>query len=400
MWDWEPQEEPEEEWHSKISHEDQSEFAFPEPEPEPVPEPEPQNPTEPVPGGGANHSYGADSHPGEQAPEEPQPSLVEEWLPRIQKFLSVQTNFYATIGVGLGILFGIVVAAVSWHMSNPTGPYDLGSVTSTAVGLKGRLFTKWDKKLQYRLTFEPGISEQLAGFSAAVESSPRPLSIGIQLTDAQGFVSCSKNILIKYDSRNADPQQDQAKANTAATDPQTRSSEATLADAEEGVREQGKDVFANQLGPDGQVASITAQGDLPCSASAYENAVAWSFSPDFPSVAEQNALLNHLEEKEANTASNNPQAISARRRGAARAAANPPPKFFIEGEDAIVDYDASSGIIATRGGKTFTIDRTGTEAASLKGRDFPLPIQYRCDQFGACTLTSAGAGVQHTRLRK
>jgi hypothetical protein len=392
MWDWEPQEEPEEEWHSKISHEDQSEFIFPEPEPDPVPEPEPEPLvlSEPVPPSETDHL--ADH----RAPVDPAPSLVAEWLPRIQKFLAVQTNFYITIGVGLGILCGIIVAAVSWHITNPTGPYDLGSVTSTAVGLKGRLFTKWDKKLQYRLTFEPGIPEQIAGFSAAIESSPRPLSIGIQLTDPQGFVLCSKNILIKYDSRNAESQEDQTKA---ATDQQAGSNQAALSDAEAGVREQGKDVFVNQFGSDGKVASITAQGDLPCTASAYENAVAWSFAPDFPSVAEQNVLINHLAEKEANAAANSPLAI-ARKRAAQKAATLPTPKFFIEGEDAIEEYDASTGIIATRGGKTFTIDRTGTEAASLKGRDFPLAIHYRCDQFGNCTLTSAGAGVQHTRLRK
>lgn len=390
MWDWEPQEEPEEEWHGKIAHEDQCEFTFPEPAPDPVPEPEPQNPPEPVP------VINADHHPSRQDPEHPSQSFLDEWLPRIQRFLAVPTNFYLTIGVGLGILCGIVIAAVSWHITNPAGPYDLGSVTSNVVGLKGRLFTKWDKKLQYRLTFEPSIPEQLAGFSAAVESSPRPLSIGVQLTDPQGFVLCSKNILIKYDSRNAEPQEEQTRA---AADPQASSGQAALSDAEEGVREQGKDVFANQSGPDGRVASLTAQGDLPCSASAYENAVAWSFSPDFPSVAEQVTLLNHLAEKEVNAASNSPQAL-ARRRAASKAAANPPPKFFIEGEDAIVDYDVAAGIIATRGGKTFTIDRAGTEAASLKGRDFPLAIHYRCDQFGACTLISAGAGVQHTRLRK
>jgi hypothetical protein len=166
------------------------------------------------------------------------------------------------------------------------------------------------------------------------------------------------------------------------------------------VREQGKDVFTNQFGSDGQVASISAQGDLPCSASAYESTVAWSFYPEFPSVSEQDALLRHLDEKATNTTVNSPDAIAARRRAKARAAANPPPKFYIEGEDAIVDYDAAGGVIATRGGKTFTIDGTGVEAASLKGRDFPLPVHYRCDQFGNCTLYSAGAGTQHTRLRK
>jgi hypothetical protein len=404
MWDWEEQGPPEEEWHSKIAHEDQRDLRFPEPEPEPKPETkleaEPQSPPAFVAGSSTNHPLGANPNPAQQAPLPPMPPNAGEWMPRIQQFLSVRTNFYAAVSVGLGILCGIAVAAISWHVTNPAGPYDLGSVTSSAVGLKGRLLTKWDKKLQYHLTFEPGAPQQLKEFAAAIESSPRPLSIGIQLTDAQGFVLCSKTVLIKYDSRNAEPREGQTETGTVAGDPPVRGSEAQPADTQEGVREQGSDVFTNELGPDGQITSISAQGDLPCSASAYENAVAWSFSPDFPSVAEQDALLHHLDEKAAIAAANPRGVLAARKRAVTRIAAGPVPKFFIEGEDAIVDYDTAAGIISTRGGKTFTIDRTGAEAASLKGRDFPLHVHYRCDQFGACTLTSADAGTQHTRLRK
>jgi hypothetical protein len=400
MWDWEEPEPPEEEWHSRINHEDQRDFVFPEPEPEPKPEPEPQVPPEPDPNGKAQYPFGVDPNTDPHSQQTPLPSFADEWMPRIRQFMAVPTNFYATLSIGFGILFGIAVAAISWHMTNPTGPYDLGSITSSAVGLKGHLYTKWDKNLQYRLSFEPTASEQLQGFDAAVESSPHPLSIGIQLTDAQGFVLCSKDILIKFDSRNAEPMEGQAEADKTPPDPQLQSSQATLAEAQEGAREQGKDIFQNQLGPNGQVVSISAQGELPCTASAYESAITWNFTPNFPSVSEQEALIHHIDEKTANAGTNSPAAIAARRRAAARAAANPPPKFYIEGEDAIVDYDTVSGIISTRGGKTFTIDRTGTEAASLKGRDFPLHVHYRCDQFGACTLYSAGAGVQHTRLRK
>jgi hypothetical protein len=400
MWDWEIQEPNEEkEWHPKISHEDQNEFTFPEPEPEPAQKQEaPKSPEAPA-DSNTQHPYGSGFDAGaEELPLHP-PTFAEVWLPRIRKFLSVPANFYATVGVGLGILCGLIFAAIYWHGSNPTGPYDLGSVTSPAVGLKGRLYTRWDKNLQYRLTFEPVAPERLAGFSTAIEGSPRPLAISIQLTDPQGFALCSKTILLKYDSRNAEKPESAPETGDVSADPQVSSSKAELAQAQEDLREQGKDVFQNQPGSDGRVASITAQGDLPCSASAYDQAVSWTFTPDFPSVAEQDALIRHLEEKSARAAANSPAALAARRR-AVKVAANPPPKFYIEGEDAIVDYDASGGIIFTRGGKTFTIDKTGVEAASLKGHDFPLHVHYRCDQFGSCTLTSAGAGTQHTRLRK
>jgi hypothetical protein len=74
--------------------------------------------------------------------------------------------------------------------------------------------------------------------------------------------------------------------------------------------------------------------------------------------------------------------------------------FFIEGDDQIIDFDASAGVIATRTGRTFLIEKAGAEASALQERDLPLRIHYRCDQMQACTITTAGAGIWHTRLRK
>jgi hypothetical protein len=75
-------------------------------------------------------------------------------------------------------------------------------------------------------------------------------------------------------------------------------------------------------------------------------------------------------------------------------------QFFIEGDDAIVDFEPSSGNIITRGRKLFSIERNGPEAALMKSGDFPMRIHYRCDQNGNCSLMSHGAGILHARLRK
>ena len=88
-------------------------------------------------------------------------------------------------------------------MGPPNGRYDLGSVTSSAAGLKGHLFIEWDKKLNYRLTIEPGDPDRQAAFALAVAHSPRPLSVEIHMQDSEGFALCSKEILLKYDARNA-----------------------------------------------------------------------------------------------------------------------------------------------------------------------------------------------------
>jgi hypothetical protein len=397
-------EEPEgEQWHEKINHEDQTELfsAKAEPEPQALPSAEATAKSLQDFPYGANLDTDQESIPAAKHVEAP---FHEVWIPRLRKFFDSPVNRYATLAIGLGILVGAAVAPITWYTNNPSGRYDLGPVTSDAVGLKGRLFVKWDKTLQYRVGFEPSYADQNPGFSLAAGNSPRPLSITVQLRDVQGFELCSKAIVLRYDPRRA-----------AAFEPASRGAEkapgsdleSALAkgldevhqDAQEAAREQGNDVFDLQVGPNGQIASINAKGDLPCTRSNYEEATSWSFVPDFPSVAEQAELLKKLRQRREEEANQAFEAANARRPRATKPAPNTV-QFFIEGDDAIVDFEPSSGNIITRGRKLFSIERNGPEAALMKSGDFPMRIHYRCDQNGNCSLMSHGAGILHARLRK
>jgi hypothetical protein len=72
----------------------------------------------------------------------------------------------------------------------------------------------------------------------------------------------------------------------------------------------------------------------------------------------------------------------------------------MEGEDSIAEYDANAGIIETAAGKTFFVDKSGGEGNASKWQDYRAGFQYKCDQNAACTLTRAGAGALHARLKK
>ncbi len=391
-------------WHQKIHHEDQQELFKEAPEPAEV---KPELPSEEVsnlrqaPTSGAYPAANQEAlAAGAPVAEKP---LPEALIPHARKFLENPTNRYAAIGVGLGIVAGVAVAAFTWYGNTPSGRYDLGPVTSDAAGLRGRLYVKWEDQLHYRLGLEPSDPEQIPGFSLTAGNPPRPLSIAIQLRDVQGFELCSKEILLRYDAKRAEalapvPHGAGTQAQSASDKSATEGDDTAQADGAEAAREKDNDIFDLQGGPNGQITSINAQGDLSCSKSAYESAVSWTFVPDFPSVAEQEDLLKRLKEREEYAAN-----LGHRGANPAKRTKKPAPNtvvFFIEGDDSIVDYDASSGIIVTRGRKTFTIDRSGAEATVLRGSDFPMRIHYRCDQAGNCALTSQGAGVLHTRLRK
>jgi hypothetical protein len=391
-----------EQWQQKINHEDQHELFAEAPEPiEGKSEHSIGEVSDPSQAQTIGANPAANQDPGAPVAEKP---LHEVWIPRIRKFLENPTNRYASIGVGLGIVVGVAVAAITWYVNNPSGRYDLGPVTSDAAGLRGRLFVKWEDQLHYRLELEPSYPERIPGFSLAAGNPPRPLSVAIQLRDAQGSELCSKEILLRYDAKRAEalapvPHGAETEAQRASDHSAAEGDNTAQADGAEAAREKDKDLFELQAGKDGQIASIDAQGDLPCSRSAYENATAWSFVPDFPSVAEQKDLLERLKERQEYAENLGRRAASPVNKKAKKPAPNTV-VFFIEGDDSIVEFDAASGIIETRGRKTFAIDRSGAEAAVLRGGDLPMRIHYRCDQTGNCALTSQGAGVLHTRLRK
>lgn len=347
--------------------------------PDPVPQPEPVLPN--VSAVAIEPAEPAMAEPVEAAEAALPPAIPAEPTKIAQKRLVR----FAAIGVILGVVFGAMLIGFTWLFAKPSGPYDLGAQTSNAVGLKGHLYTKWeDDKVQYRLSFLPTDPDLHTPFSNAIDNPPRPLSIAIQLKDAMGFALCSREILLPY---NPPPPLESASGqnNPPAQDP------AQIAAAER-QREQGKDVFAERRGPDGQIDSIDAQGAIPCSQDAYGKIVAWSFTPDFPSLAEQNDLIKQKSGKETTAQ----RAASTRRRaprGAEKALV-----FSIEGDDSVVGYDPATGTLETGSGETFFVDRDANLSA---WQNFPIQMHYRCDQISNCMLSRPGSGSPlHARIRK
>src|SRR5271157_5220274 len=361
----------------------------------------------------------------------------------------------AAIVVGVGILFGIAIAFITWREAKPTPPpgpivakqqslpretRDLGSVVSSSVGLQGHLITKWDNKLEYSLVIEPNNPARIAEFALAVSNPPRPLSINVELKNFAGNVLCRQNIVLKYDARKA-----AAFAAARAQSPAAKSHGRKVIseqdnqpidfdklDAQEAERERGKDIFQNQTGPNGQIESIRSQGEIPCPAIAYGSVAHWSFTSNFPDVDEQNELLQRranaptpssqtpatgkgTKANVTSPSSKTPAIGKGAKANAASPSSKPPatgkgvetsatgkPVYLsIEGDDAIVGYDAATGAIETGAGKTFLMDRTSGEADAIRGRDFPINIHYKCDQTTAdCTLSHAGEVLLHAKLKK
>ena len=165
-------------------------------------------------------------------------------------------------------------------------------------------------------------------------------------------------------------------------------------EAQELKREQGKDIFQNQIAPDGQVAAINAQGEISCSAKAYENTTQWSFSTNFPSLGEQEEWLERQQKMRPSAAQK-----SAARKKAAKPAVKLLP-FSVEGDDAIIEFDVNRGVIETIGRKTFFIDKTSTQNAGPVWQEYPVSIHFRCNWSSDCTLMHSGAGALRARLRR
>jgi hypothetical protein len=326
--------------------------------------------------------------------------LSKVWIERIQRFAQSPTRVYAAAGVSLGVLFGVLFAVLLWQLNHEVGRYDLGSFTSSASGLKGHLWIEWDKKVAYRLTIEPSDPDYKAGFAYAVAHSPRPLSIQIHMQDFQGFILCTREIVLKYDARNAEAlaasTPDSQALKTDAANQSAQTSNYALLDAQEAARERDHEIFQNQIGPDGQIAAINAQGEIPCSKRAYEKTANWSFTPDFPSLAEQDQWLKRQQELQAGAARASSPAQAARKKKAAIQLL----PYTIEGDDAIVDFDTAQGIIATRGRKTFFLDKAAGAAADSAWQDYPVSIHYRCDQSSICALTHSGLGGLRARMKR
>jgi hypothetical protein len=345
---------------------------------------------------------------------------------------------------------GVTIAAIPWQhawLASPLEPTvaqaatiapqearDFGTIHSDASGLKGRLTTKWDRNLGYRLVVEPGNLDRQAAFALTVSEPPRPLSIAVQLKSAFGVVLCTQEVVLKYDAKRAVGLSATAgKPESSNTEARKQWKEFDRLEAEELDREQGKDTFQNDIGLDGQIESISAHGEIPCSKEEYDRASSWSFAPEFPTVTEQAELQKgHVDappappapatEAEAKAAfplifaagkSSEAHKVSAAilATGSRQLAATlkttsvttvkKPAYFNIEGDDAIVAYDATGGVIETKGGRIFLVDKSMASNSTAHWQDAPTPanIHYKCDQSAVCTLSKVGATALHVRTR-
>jgi hypothetical protein len=350
-------------------------------------------------------------------PEEPSPTEAapvqappaEAASRGISKLIANPTRLYAAIGIGLGLLVGFAIAAFFIHPPNQYAPTDLGSITAAPYGLKGELTVKWTDKLAYHLTIEPSAPEQRAAFIAAVGSSPRPLSIDVQLKDPFGVALCGNTILLKYDPRNAplpaEPKSagktGKAAESNAQKEPITQSTYLAQLVSRELSREHGRDIFQNDVGPDGKIASISAQGTMPCSKKQFDDTAAWGFTSNFPVVVSPDAGRDSSADQSAAQAAAAKAADTARTVARNKRRAMPPiSPIHIEGDDQIIWFDAATGTLQTRAGKTLVIDKTDAVANALKGRDLPIAIHYTCDATGGCTFAGVGNLTEHARLRR
>lgn len=343
----------------------------------------------------------------------PDPTLSPAKSKASEKAAASRTKLYAAVGVGLGMLAaGLGVFII--HPGKADGSYDFGSVTASAYGLKGHLTTEWGDRLNYKLTVEPSDPLQQATFQNTVNNSPRPLSIDIQLKDATGQVLCDNPVLLRFDplksntTGTSDPEPGAKKIDARTMNRQQVAQAINNARLEglELQREHGKDIFQSNTGSDGQIASLSAQGTLPCSKTQYVSTVSWALASNFPVVAQAAGLHapasgeNGEFSASAESGDKSPDALRPPVARTRPRAPLPVSHFSIEEDDAVVGYQSSTGVIETRAGKAFQMEKKDMVANALKGVDFPLTIHYRCDQLGACALAGVGLGVQRAWLER
>ncbi len=304
------------------------------------------------------------------------------------------------------------MAIFALRPTDRSSPYDLGSVISNPYGLTGHLVLIWSQKFEYQLVVEPNDPVRRDGFSVATTSAPRPLSVDIQLKDSHGSVLCGKTILLKFDPRRAAAMAASGNGTPAATGANASAYQAAQAleiaqaEAQELTREQGQDVFQNNLGRDGQTDSISAQGDMPCSREVFGRSDSWNFSPNFLTIDQQAELQNHL--SGINSDANIPPVVAIahdaapapRRTAKKKATVAPEPFFAIEGDDELVMFDFSKGTLETSTRKLFVMDKLSVGSNLETWQEVPANIHYRCDLNSVCIIRRKGAGVLYARLRK
>jgi hypothetical protein len=95
----------------------------------------------------------------------------------------------------------------------------------------------------------------------------------------------------------------------------------------------------------------------------------------------------------------NPQPVPASHRKARKKKPVAPGAFAIEGDDELVGFDPSKGVIQTSARKVFLVNSNTAADISANWQDGPSNIHYKCDLNAYCTLTRKGAAVLHAKLK-
>lgn len=321
------------------------------------------------------------------------PRFLQRWIRRIPKSTVRAAALFFALGAGLGLMFAVAFEAISWYRERPLPPRDLGSVDFGAVGLRGRLMTKWDQKAEYRVRFEPTAKDQTDKFALWVKEPPRPLKIKVYLSDSSGFTLCSREIALRFNFyRNLERMQH------SANDPTRVAMAYANASENEGKWEANKDMFHDDLASDGKVEGISSEGEMQCPRNAYTQATRWGFSSNFPTTAEQDDLLkSHSEVPKESGDLPSKRAIAARKSKEDAGA----PQSPLVGDDVISGYSVPAGSIETSGGLTFFVYKEGERDNAIIWQVNSARIHYQCDENSMCTLKRAGtAVVLHAKLQK
>jgi len=67
--------------------------------------------------------------------------------------------------------------------------------------------------------------------------------------------------------------------------------------------------------------------------------------------------------------------------------------FAIEGDDELVGFDTTRGIVETSTRKFFVVGKPIAADNSAAWQDIPADVHYKCDLSGMCSLRRKGAGI-------
>jgi hypothetical protein len=299
----------------------------------------------------------------------------------------------------LGVLALAGIGAVLFTMnltkakSNPNDTDDLGQGVNNGAGLRGHLVTRWQNgKAQYQLKIEPIDPRANDGFALVTGSPLEPIAINVRVLDSSGFALCGKQILVPFDPAKAGQADVHLPKNKAEADKLLAARQADLQRmrAAEQARESGKDVFEDIAGSDGKIEALWAQGGLPCSPDQYRRFDYWDMTTNFPTLPEQQALLNRKSDSEKKKSTAEERAAAERRAAAAK---KPASEFYIQGDDHITAFEPSRGLLHAGPGRSFFIDRKPDQAVvAAWANDLGL-IHFRCDQHAVCAITHPGSAT-------